>query len=446
MMERVFVKSPFLRSTALAFVLAILLTAAARPAQAACESGSAVSSAIATMNSTDIEKLNLLILQEVAEKTTTTPDNTGGFAPNIMRSALAQLIDYFLKFGENILKTLTSWASEDWLKGLKGMTQELHVAQVDQTHQIGLLTDRKLLMEDKLRFEKYLDDAHRRYAPSELACEVDSVGPGLAKAYQIARGLNHGLTLDDNYRRNNLKGSPAETGKAADVTTTWREYVSRFCDNTMGDMGCTAPGTFAGKHLDLAGMLWGPKQTIDPSNPDNVLIMNAALKYFINPIAPDPLTKTTLRSALGRQSMLERRSEQTYINTIYNTVGAMLSERIGGSGVNVQLMRAASGVPIENASPDASYREIMQAITRDRFNNPTYLVRMIGDPNQIVREQSALHALRLQTLNDIYRRTEERLFMDAAAYGRELNEQIPGAAATSIPFQTPLMTAPPPTP
>ncbi len=45
-----------------------------------------------------------------------------------------------------------------------------------------------------------------------------------------------------------------------------------------------------------------------------------------------------------------------------------------------------------------------------------------------------LNALRLQTMNDIYRRSEEMLFMEAAEYARDLNGQVPRSATNNIPL------------
>ncbi len=42
-------------------------------------------------------------------------------------------------------------------------------------------------------------------------------------------------------------------------------------------------------------------------------------------------------------------------------------------------------------------------MTRDRFQDPMYLVRLIGDPEQVTRERNTLSApLRLQAMSDIF--------------------------------------------
>ena len=75
-------------------------------------------------------------------------------------------------------------------------------------------------------------------------------------------------------------------------------------------------------------------------------------------------------------------------------------------------------------------------MTRDRFNDPQYIIKMISDPVQVARERNTLSALRLQTMNDIFRRQEEMLFMESAEYGRDLNGQITACRmpANALPF------------
>ena len=318
------------------------------------------------------------------------------------------------------------------------------------------------MAEEKIRTDNYTNEAQKRYAPSELACAMDTAGPGLSRAYQISRALNRTLALDDQPRRENAASEwPAinATGKWAllpttsfngtdqDVNATYGEYVAKYCDNTMGDLGCTAPGLDAGRHKDIGALLWGPQLTIDPTNQENIRVMQANLRFLIDPLAPDPIPETVIpmpgtnvaQASQGRTGILERHAEMAYINTIYNTLGAMLTERVGGSKVDVSLMRAAAGIPTtatqSGTLPNvgASYREISEAMTRDRFEDPQYLVKMLSNPEQVAREQNTLSALRLQTMNDIYRRQEEMLIMEAAAYGRDLNAQIPRAETGTLP-------------
>lgn len=412
---------------------------------------------------------------------------------NNLSNAFVLLSNAWLTYRDNVLQALNTFstaldADGGTPTGLQAMTRELHVSQVDQTYRLGQLQDAQLMNEEKLQTDKYLNEAQTRYAPSFLACQIDSTGPGLNRAYQISRALNRTLAMDDEPRREDAAGTwPAIcdgsvtytdingktysctdgnwtalpttsfNGLGQDVNAAYNEYVSKYCDNTMGDQGCTKPGVDAGREKDIGALLWGSQLTIDPTNPENIRIVQDSLRYLIDPLAPDPIPETVVpmpgarvaQAAAGRAGILERNAESAYINTIYNVLGAMLSERIGGSKVDVSMMRAAAGLPTPSQNFDsptsagsaatsptmpgttpnvgASYREIQEAMTRDRFDDPQYLIKMLSNPEQVMRERNTLSALRLQTMNDIYRRQEELLFMEAAEYGRDLNGQIPHA-------------------
>ena len=457
--DKRFTKGPFhlLSLGALTFVLFLGLLSP-QPAAAQCEPASDTAAPLNTLIADDVDTLNLLIQQEES------------FMGNLIDTALGMniinepplnpnpqtnpggVIEFELTFVKNVEKALNDWASFKWQPKIMLMTQELHVAQVDQTYRLGQLIDAQVMAQQQSRIANHINDAQRRYEPSELACEIDSTGPALAHVFQISRAMNRTFAMDDaprhenssqsNYAANSGTPSISAEGKGNEISSTWDEYVKYFCDPTMGDQGCSSPilpAPLAGKHKDIGALLWGPQQTIDPNDPNSVRIMESALRYVIDPLASDPIPPKAASTPAGHTDLLMRHAELAYVNTIYNVLGSMLSERIGGSGVDVQQMEAASGIPPQDTLPGgpegASYRELQETMTRDRFNNPEYLVRLLGDPSQVMREQTTLNAIRLQTMNDIFRRSEERLFMESAEYGRDLNEQIPQSAAKVIPMK-----------
>jgi len=348
--------------------------------------------------------------------------------------ATPEMMIRLTEFDGNIRTALITF-SDRLIEALKIMTTQLSVAQVEQTRAIGYLMDAQLLNEAALRKSQRQDEAHRRYLPSEQSCPADTVGPGQAKAYQMSRAFSRAFTLGDSPRRSNAKGSISATGTAAETRALWDEYVAKFCDNTKGDQGCTSPGPLAGKHKDIPALLWGDRQTMDMNNPDNQFVVDAALRNLIAPRSSDIILPGAALSASGHQALLARRAEQGRANAIYHVMSQMIGERAGGSGVNAQPIRAAAGVPAAEASADASYSELRETMTRDLYYNPEYLVRLVNNPEQAAREQISANAARLQLMNDIYRRSEELLFMEASIYSRDLDQQIPSSAVKSSPLR-----------
>jgi hypothetical protein len=249
----------------------------------------------------------------------------------------------------------------------------------------------------------------------------------------MSRALAQGQGKDDLNRRGNEYGTPSAQGRAADQKVMWQEYVTKFCDPIAGDQGCTVPGVMAGKHTDIPGILWNDKQTIDMSVPDNQILMQAVMRYFVSPQVADPVR--AVESPQGQEEILKRRAQNARINTVFNAVGMMLGERAGGSGVNTQNIRIAAGLPPGEASTDASYREISEAMTKDRFHNPEYITQLIENPEQLMREQIGVNAQRMKTLNDLYKRLEELVYMEAASFASDLDNNRPDNAFTSVPLR-----------
>ncbi|MCE9507185.1 MAG: hypothetical protein K8R48_02565 [Alphaproteobacteria bacterium] len=416
-------------AAALAVVLALGFLLPAQ-AFAQCEQFATANLALTALAAKDTSNLTDYVSQEKSfiEKTLS---KTSSFE---MEARLEE-------FDGNINAWLADWWKNRLQPSMKDMTKQLSVTQIQQTMTVGMVMDAQLVDETLKKKEELMDEAHRRYAPSELTCQSTSVGVGQTKAYQMSRAINRGFAKDISKQNGNTVGTPAAVGRGAEIKAQWDEFVAKFCDNTKGDQGCTTAGTRAGMHKDMPALLWGDKQTINlKDEPDNAIMVQAALRYLVYPASPDPIPPGAVVSAPGHQAILDRRADQARSNAVLNAVGQMLSERVGvkqDSGMNstFRLMRQASGISDENISDDPSYSEIRDAVTKDRFLNPEYVVNMISNPEQVVREQGSINAIRMQLMNDLYRRSEEALFMEAAAYSFDLDKQMPSSSVGSAPLK-----------
>jgi hypothetical protein len=328
------------------------------------------------------------------------------------------------EFDTNTRKALTDWWNARFLPDLRKMTQQLSAARLDQTKALGQMMDAENLNETMHDYQRREAEAFHRYQPSEMACTLDTQGPGTGKAYRISRAFAAGAVKDSTDARLLKKGTPGAKGIGALQNWKWNEYISKYCDPELNDQGCTtAPDPdLAGRNRDLPGMLWGVHETVDMKLPENRNAFNAVMDYFVGPAAMDPIPPSVLKGTNGRQAMLSRRADTARINTIYNTIAQMMSERVGGSEVDVQSLREQGGLPPGDASTDASYREIQQAMTKDRFRSDNYITSLVNNPASLVRTEGAINAIKMQQMNDIYHRIEERVFMEAATYSKVLDD------------------------
>ena len=398
------------------------------PSFAQCENFVSANTALTTLATNDTKNLNNYISQE-----------KNFIDLDLTKTATYEIEARLEEFDVNIRSWLSDWWQNRYKPSMKNMTKQLSVFQVDQSFAVGAMLDAQLLNEAiKMKKEKQ-DEARLRYSPSELACQTTSVGSAQTKASQMAKMLNRGFAKDDSKRHGNAKGSDSATGRGAEIKKHWEEYVAKFCDNTVGDQGCTEGVVVPrpGKHKDLPGHLWGNVQTIDPREEDNMIMASAALRYLIYPESNDPIPPGAVESASGHQAILDRRAEMARTNAIYNVMGSMLGERVGvpeGEGFSLNYVGWLA-LKLAGKNIDPSYSELRGGMANDRFLNPEYMASLVGTPDELVREQGSTNALRLQLMNDIYRRSEEALFMEAAAYSRDLDKQMPETAVGSAPLK-----------
>jgi hypothetical protein len=358
------------------------------------------------------------------------------------------------EFDTNIRTGLSDLWQNRWLPAMMDMTRQLSAVQVDQTRTLGTMADAEQIEEAITLKQKTQVAAFRRYQPNETVCKVYSMmrpntdcatlvpgggGCGMNKSYRQARAMTGAYAKEDELHRGNFVGTPAATGTATDQLSRWEEYIQFFCDPARGDQGCgTTAGTLPGRHVDLAGLLWGDKQTIDMAQPTERRVVAAVQRYLISPSTPDPVPPTAVSASDGQAELLHRRTMDARYNTIFNVVSQMVSERASGSYIDVSAIRLAAGLtPGDTTLPaeGASYRELMEALTRDRFHNPEYIVRMVNSPEEVVREQGAINALKMQQMNDMYKRLEEMVFMEAAVYADELDHQLPSRGLGATPMR-----------
>ena len=354
------------------------------------------------------------------------------------------------EFDTNIRDGLSDLWQNKWLPMMMDQARQLSAIRVDQARNMASLGDAESINENINLKQKSQVDAFRRYQPNEMVCQVDSYmrspaacnaakGCGPTKAARMARAMTGGYEKEDELHRANFKGSPAAEGTAVDQQSRWQEYITYWCDPARGDQGCTAAGSLPGRNVDLAGLLWGDKQTIDLSQPNERRVVEAVQRYLITPEAPDPVPPEAVATPQGQDELLHRRAMDARYNAVLNVVSQMINERASGSEVDTSQLRLAAGLP-PNAVADAasaphgaSYREIMEALTRDRLYNPEYIVRMVNAPEEVVREQGAINALKMQQMNDIYKRLEEMVFMEASVYADELDHDRPPRAEEAAP-------------
>ena len=422
----------------LLILAAVLLSPAPARASVLCEDAKPATDDM-TKLSTDSKKLIGSFMREIANY----------IDYDLTDTATAEILDRLDQYNVNLYPPLEVWWDDgkndpttSTLPALKAMAKEIHLARIDQTRQIGSLMDASSQNERAQSKHQQNVEAHGLYTPAESTCQVDSTGPGMNKSYYFSRALARAIAMEDTKRRENYLQSPKEiadnsglfirsaeaaatpapVGGPAEIGKLWTEWCTLFYDPSVGDQGCdpTKPGTFPGMNTDLPGMLWGDKQTMTQDQLKQVV--PAALRTLIDPFAPVPVQPGALAGSPGLIEMEARKTKNGRYNTIYNVLGQLLAERGGGaSGVDANAINTVTGLQPDQGSDNASYADLRNALTKSRYLNPAYIVRLVSDPGAVVREQGSVNAIQAQLMNDLYKRTEEMVFMEAASYGDDLD-------------------------
>lgn len=412
--------SALIAAFAVCFVLA-----GSDSARAQCETPAPATVAMQKLVFTDITNINKWVWQE-----------WNFIDEDLTNTASVEVVTRMEEFETNILNWLNDWWTMRYLPAMKDMTKQLSSMQVEQTGHFGALMDAAIQNETKLAENERQVEAFRRYAPSETTCDVDSImAEGSTKAQKLGGAISRSYSKDASRVALNCVCKPSANGTAAQRTADYNEYVTYFCDPARGDQGCAAPGSMAGMNVDLPALLFSNKQSVDMSSPDARRMARVALRTLLHPEAPDVIPPSVISTAAGQEALLQRRAHAARVNTAYHAVGQLLGQRVEGSGVDSQTVRAASGVNASQASVNASYSELKQAMGKERFLNPEYIARLVQTPEQLVREQGAIKAIQLQSMNDNYKRLEEMVYIVGGNVAADLDERVPGNAIDSAPVR-----------
>jgi cell wall-associated NlpC family hydrolase len=106
-------------------------------------------------------------------------------------------------------------------------------------------------------------------------------------------------------------------------------------------------------------------------------------------------------------------------------------------GVNIRDIRVKAGVDEVLASSNPSYNEIMVAMTKERFIDPEYFIKMQGNTGSIKQEQTAINAYITMQYQDIYRLQEQINALLAARASLKFDSAPKSSQTSSVPMTKP---------
>lgn len=345
---------------------------------------------------------------------------------------------------------LIDWWDTFWFYNLnpamQDMVKQISVGYADQVRAIQTSIDGQQGGESQKIRKRIEAEARKTYQPSESAGVVATMVGGIQRASTLGASMQKALQDEALSLGLAQVGTPAAAGAAAAERERYNLFRRTFCDpnSNGGMMNCAGsgypnidtqptkqifsrltipligssprapatasadPGFGGGSSLLRAAAAASPTLPavtgIPQSNQIPVSAVSAILDNMVGVPAMDPIPLASLESASGQERFLRRRSYLARYAAVRNVPQMIVGRRMPGSqlGPWVAELRSAAGVPPSEISDNPSYREIMHAMTIDRFNSGKFATGMITDQSVIEREKLIMSSLFLMQLRDYY--------------------------------------------
>ncbi|MCK5658783.1 MAG: hypothetical protein KAH96_02775 [Alphaproteobacteria bacterium] len=345
-----------------------------------------------------------------------------------------------------------NWWETMWYYNLKpslqNMTDQLNVSYAGQSLALHDAFDATATAENILSMQKHGLKDHINLRPSDNTCIAATEAGGLSRATMFAHSmrkawqdesLNAGLNTQG---MNVLSAGQTEGRRRA-------EFQATFCDpnSNGGNTGpCTAANpVYYSADVQLTKFIYN-KLTINMDPIDDPFgEMARTIETINNNLVGVPSADVILPDALGsvggQALFLNRRSYLARYGAIRSVPQLITGWRVPGggreplTGLWVKELRTAGGASATVLSDNPSYKEIMHAMTVDRFNSGRYAAGLITNESAIELEKLTLDVLYLMQLRDYYELLERTALTLAVQTSIMSDQRSVPDAVVAIPVQ-----------
>jgi hypothetical protein len=326
---------------------------------------------------------------------------------------------------------------------LQAMTRQLNVATTQQAEDFQSGMD--AFQEDETNLEDMTTDNknHQQNRVSENACIAATASGGFGRQQSFNRAMRQAWQDDinnDGQNRLHVSGNagatrPSAQGMAVKIAQDATTFESTFCDpnDNNGENVCTsgAPGTaptataapkdkygnsYANADVQVTKNLYNkltmevePTLASGAANPDSAnetKVAKAVIDNTMGDPTGDPIREEVLESPAGHEQWMNRRSYLARYAAIRSVPQLLAGWRMPGSKLSQWIQEIEKDAGVTNTqgemSDNPSYREIVHAISIDRFNSQKYANGMIAEDGEIEMEKLTLSSFYLMQLRDYY--------------------------------------------
>jgi hypothetical protein len=269
--------------------------------------------------------------------------------------------------------------------------------------------------------------------PSETtACLPAMAAGGVGRATNFSQAMRktwqYQSVVASGTNKRGVPGSNADRSAADKWRQDSNTFETSFCDPTdnAGYNTCqgTPPVAYRNADTQVTKTLYN-KLTIqldapapaggDPATPGQgyeAKAVKAVIDNLTGDPTGDPIQPGALRTPQGQELWLQRRGYLARYAAVRSVPQMMAGWRMPGSrlGPWIREIREDAGVPAASGeiSDNPSYREVMHAMSVDRFNTGKYANNLISDQSEIEMEKLTLSTFYLMQLRDYYELLERQ--------------------------------------
>lgn len=387
-------------------------------------------------------------------------------------------------------KSMNYWWDTMWyynlLPGFQEMTRQLNAELALQVFQLHAYADANAVMETDRAYAKHGIADQESQQPAEQVCVAATEMSGFTRATVFSRAMREAWELKSVAAGLNEKTdpdgnpNPGATSSAGLDKQRYSDWQNIFCDangNGKTDLHCGGNVDANLINMDVLPVKYlfnnltiNVNDTTQAANGSTEgKNLELGLEYLINNLVGLPAMEAIPLSAVstvgGEAGYLLRRSYLARYAAIRSVPDMIAGWRMPGSspqgsqmGAWIKDLRESGGAPANlmedtndgvggfntkglvlagGISKNPSYKEIMHALSIDRFNSGRYANEMITDPSKVDLEKLDVSVFYLMQLRDYYELLERTALTLAVQVSLLADQQVPGSQNAAAPMNAP---------
>lgn len=354
-------------------------------------------------------------------------------AANFLEFWLAQHVDgmvqNLIEKVNDIEKNMIQWWSTMWYynlnPGLRAMTVQMNTANTDlnKTYQASVDAEH----ETQYNTIAMRNESNTARVVRDNVCPPAGLTGGAGRGKTFARAMRGGWQKQAIDTGSNIMGEDGANGVGEYLASRVDAYEAAFCDpdaNGGGNVcGTTAPPEFYNADTEITKFVYN-KLTIPVDEATATAVqrpgtspveymstgdlydraIKESMENMIGFPAMDPVDTSVAEAAQGREILLRRRDFLAKYNAVRSVPQYIFSQRMPGSqlGQWITEIRQEAGIPVGEISENPSYREVLNAITVDRFNTGKFANSLQKERAGVEMEKLTMNTFYLMMLRDYH--------------------------------------------